>query len=550
MECTVRSSARASPPVGIFPVWDVRALVNGLNTVPDCDDKSMNSDDSPDSLIRRLGVRYLIVLALVALLMVIDQAVVQPLLVRLDAYAPAINLSGRQRMLSQKLTKAALALQASDDETARGAHRAELRQTLDEWSRAQVALLDGDEQLGIRKIDSPDISAQWRSLQPHFDAMCTAAARLIDSVDSNGDPNANPQFVGEIVAREAAFLASMDRIVKLMENEAAHEISRLRACALAIAGVVMLLLVGLGWFVVRPATRTIRRQVDDLESRVALRTRELAEALASLRREIDEREAVESKNNTLAAQLAHANRVASMGHLSIGFAHELNQPLGAIANYAEACDVILSQPTESPRNGWLRDNVNHIKHASLRAGQIVRGIRNFVQPNAGKTAEAEINLLVQEVVALCHQEIVRTEVELTLHLAADEGVVSVDPIQIQQVLVNLVQNALQAMQCRPIHSRRLEIRTSRCLDSVRVDLADSGPGFTAASAQAIFEPFQTTKADGLGIGLAICRSIVDRHEGTIWAESRPGIGAQVSFTLPLVRRHDPARPLESNCVCG
>ena len=88
----------------------------------------------------------------------------------------------------------------------------------------------------------------------------------------------------------------MDRIVKLMESEAAHEISRLRACALAIAGVVVLLLVGLGWFVVRPATRTIRRQVDDLESRVAQRTRELADALASLRHEIDEREAVESKN--------------------------------------------------------------------------------------------------------------------------------------------------------------------------------------------------------------------------------------------------------------
>ena len=101
----------------------------------DGNDNSTNRTDSADSLIRRLGARYLIVLALVALLMVVDQAVVQPLLVRLDAYAPAINLSGRQRMLSQKLTKAALAFQASDDETARSARRAELRETLDQWSR-------------------------------------------------------------------------------------------------------------------------------------------------------------------------------------------------------------------------------------------------------------------------------------------------------------------------------------------------------------------------------------------------------------------------------
>src|SRR5438093_11776889 len=105
----------------------------------DGNDNSTNHTDSVNSLIRRLGARYLVVLALVALLIVIDQGVVQPLLVRLDAYAPAINLSGRQRMLSQKLTKAALALEISDDETVRSARRAELRETLDQWSRAHVA---------------------------------------------------------------------------------------------------------------------------------------------------------------------------------------------------------------------------------------------------------------------------------------------------------------------------------------------------------------------------------------------------------------------------
>ena len=112
----------------------------------------------------------------------------------------------------------------------------------------------------------------------------------------------------------------------------------------------------------------------------------------------------------------------------------------------------------------LQENVDHIKQASLRAGQIVRRIRNFVQPSPGTTADADINVLVQEVVALCRQEIVQAKVELTLDLAADDGVVSVDPIQIQQVLVNLVQNALQAMQSCPADDRRLSIRTSRSLD--------------------------------------------------------------------------------------
>jgi two-component system sensor kinase FixL len=513
-------------------------------------DKSTNHTDSADGFIRRLGARYLVVLTLVALLMMVDQAAVQPLLVRLDAYAPAINLSGRQRMLSQKLTKAALALQISNDETVRSARRAELRETLDQWSRAEDALRHGDQQRGIRIIDSPEIEAQWNVLQPHFEAMCAAASRLIDPAELHGSTNATTQAVDQIAAHEATFLSAMDRIVKLMESQGAHEINRLRACALAIAGIVIILLIGLGWFVIRPATRTIRRQVDDLESRVAERTRDLADALASLKRQIIEREAVEVKNKTLSAQLSHADRVASMGHLTIGLAHELNQPLGAISNHAEVCDVILSQTPESSRQGRIQENIHHIKRAALRAGQIVRRIRNFVQPSPVATADADINILVQEVVAICRHEIAHANVELTLDLSADDGIISVDPIQIQQVLVNLVQNALQAMQNCRANDRRLSIRTSRGFDTVRVDLFDSGSGFDAADAEAIFEPFRTTKEEGLGIGLAICRSIIGNHDGTIWAESRSGMGARVSFTLPLIQPHDSFRPTESNCFCG
>jgi two-component system, LuxR family, sensor kinase FixL len=306
----------------------------------------------------------------------------------------------------------------------------------------------------------------------------------------------------------------------------------------------------LGWFVVRPATRTIRCQIDNLESRVANRTRELAGALASLQLEIEARENVESKNKTLAAQLGRADRIASIGHLAIGLAHELNQPLGAIANHAEACAVILSLPPGSRGQEHLQDNVDRIKQASLRAGQIVRGIRDFVQPNPGTIVNTDVNVLVQEVVALCKPEISQTEAELTLDLAPENGVVSVDPIQIQQVLVNLVQNALQAMRCCPPHARRLGIRTARDLDVVRVDVFDTGPGFAAADSELIFERFHTTKDDGLGIGLTICRSIIDRHDGTVWAESKPGRGAQVSFTLPLARAHESARPLETDCVCS
>jgi C4-dicarboxylate-specific signal transduction histidine kinase len=342
----------------------------------------------------------------------------------------------------------------------------------------------------------------------------------------------------------------MDRIVNLMEGQAAREINRLRACALAIAGLVLILLIGLGWFVVRPSTRAIRTQVDNLESRFAQRRSDLADALASLRHQIAEREAAEVKNKALSAQLIHADRVASMGHLTIGLAHELNQPLAAIANYSEACHVLLSKPRESREPSQFQDNIIHIKRAALRAAQIVRRIRNFVRGSPSTIADADINDLVQEAVAVCRQEIVNAKVELTLDLSADDGLVSVDPIQIQQVLVNLVQNALQAMQNCLARDRRLSIRTSRGFDTVRVDLFDSGPGFDAADADAIFEPFHTTKDEGLGFGLAICRSIIGNHDGTIWANSVSGNGAQFSFELPLTRPHDFLRPVGSYCVCG
>ena len=520
------------------------------DTTADDVDTSENHTESADNLVRRLAARYLIVLALVAVLMVFDQAVVQPLLLRLDAYAPAINLAGRQRMLSQKLTKAALAFQAGSDEATRNKCHAEIRQTLDHWTAAQEALLNRDQRLDIRTIQSPEIAAEWNVLLPHFNAMRSAADKLINFTEANSLEGNTKQAVDQIAAHEAEFLSAMDRIVSLMELKAANEINRLRAYALAIASLVILLLLGLGWYVVRPATRTIRRQVDDLESRIAQRTRELANALISLRQQIAERTEVESRNKVLAARLSHADRVASMGHLSVSLAHELNQPLGAIANYAEVCDVIVSQPAASSGHTRLQENLSQIKLAALRAGQIIRRIRNFVQPGSGTVDDVDINTLVREVAALCRQEIVQAEVELTLDLSADDGVVSVDSIQIQQVLVNLIQNAMQAMQSCSAGKRCLQIRTSRTLDAVRVDILDSGQGITAEDADRIFDPFHTSKEDGLGVGLAICRSIVENYDGTIWAESKSGFGAQLSFTLPLARPHADCPTIESDCVCG
>jgi len=504
--------------------------------------KSTHADSlSTQSVVRRLAGRYLFVLVAVAALVVVDQAIVQPLLVRLNAFAPAINVAGRQRMLSQKLTKAALEFEAAREDATRTLRRDELRSTLERWAAEHAALLEGDRQLGIQPIRSPELSQQWATLDPHFQAMVFAADDLL------GDDVSASHSVATIVEQEAEYLPTMDRIVKLMEDEAARAVARLRMFALAISATVILLLLGLGWFVVRPATRTIRGQVDELESRVALRTRELSSALSSLRHEIHERQLAESRNQRLAAQLTHAERVATMGHLTAGLAHELNQPLAAIANYANACELVLDEQPSS--DGRVRQCVNQAKRAALRAGQIVRRMRNFVKPNAAATASVSVNSLVEEVVELCRTEADHAGVEVRLELLASADRACVDAIQIQQVLVNLVQNSIQAMHEVDRRPRELVLQTSTNGSSVRVDVLDTGPGFAATDPDAAFAAFHTTKLDGLGIGLAICRSIVDQHRGAIWAESRPGGGAQVTFTLPLAATNAERDRNHSDCVC-
>jgi C4-dicarboxylate-specific signal transduction histidine kinase len=517
------------------------------------------NDSAAHMVVRRLARRYLIVLAAVAGLVVVDQAVIQPMLIHVNAFAPAINVAGRQRMLSQRLTKASLALHNADEDSVRQRRLNELQKSLGQWTVEHDALKEGDPQLGIRAIRTVELGQQWQELQPHYAAMVAAASEIVRTNGESTSSGAASSATATLLKHEAQFLPIMDRIVKLMEDEAAKAVFWLRAFALAIAALVVVLLVGLGWFVVRPATRTIRIQVDELGSRVAERTAELAGALASLRREVDERETAELKNRRLSAQLTHAERVTTLGHLTAGLAHELNQPLAAISNYANACDVLMENVPQTGDLARIHELVIHVKRAALRAGQIVRRMRNFVRPNAANQENVALDSLAQEIVELCRSETTNAGAEIVLDLQAKNDVVIADPIQVQQVLVNLVQNSLQAMLASDSPCRRITIRTTDHSHSndctvntdelLQIDLLDTGPGFSFNDPGDAFAPFHTTKQDGLGIGLSICRSIIENHRGNIWITSRPKSGAQVSFTLPLVTPNAKRCQIEPNCLC-
>jgi two-component system sensor kinase FixL len=490
-----------------------------------------------DRFVRRLEGRYVILLAAVALALLLDQALVQPGLASLNSYAPAINIAGRQRMLSQRIAKSALALSLEQSAATRQTTWKELRDSLNIWTAAHDSLFRSESNPQIRELDEPELADEIARLETRFQTIHQAASSLLQETEPKDSTQpfspAAKTAVNEIQANEGEFLRSMDRLVGLLETASDSAVKRLRYISLAISTGILLSLLAIGNWVLRPATRAIRVQVDDLEQRIGARTQELAATNASLLHEIHDREAAELRSQQLSAQLAHAGRVSTLSHLATGLAHELNQPLAAIVNYAEACRLLGTKP-ELDRE-TLQNHLHEVQTSAILASQIVRRMRNFTRPQASDQFPCELHPLIREVASLLRIEMERAEVCLTLKLEAAEPLVQADPIQIQQVLINLIHNASQAMQAVDPMLRQIDIRTQAIADQLQITVADTGPGLTESLKSSLFEPFVTSKTEGLGLGLFICRCIVEQHHGQIHAESTTS-GTLLRVTLPLCAR--------------
>jgi signal transduction histidine kinase len=255
--------------------------------------------------------------------------------------------------------------------------------------------------------------------------------------------------------------------------------------------------------------------------------------IASLLYERRRRRQAEVEAHHRVVELAHLNRRATVGELSGAIAHELNQPLGAILRNTEAAEMMLQ--SRSPDITELRAMLADIKHDDERAGEVIRRLRRLLGKAPLETREVDLNEVLSEVFALVSTQASRRGVKLSTSLAAPAPHVSGDRIQLQQVILNLVMNSIDAVDGAGSHDRTIIGRTA-VLDGTlgQVDIEDSGPGIAADKAEQIFEPFFTTKAAGMGLGLSIARTIVETHGGSIWAENQARGGAAVRFTLPLV----------------
>lgn len=480
--------------------------------------------------------RYALVLLAVVGLVLLDQAVIEPLLMRLTLHGPTINVAGRQRMLSQKLSKAALAMQYPSATASSEAYRQELRQALAEWTQAHHGLIHGDPEQGLSAATSPEIQDGFARLQPSFEAI-RAAAEILANEDVDLSQLEQLALIQQLLTYEARYLPRMEQLVQQYEQQARQQVWTLRVLGWSVAAGIVLSILGLGWFVLRPAHRTIRQQVDRLEDGIRERTHQLLAANQALELEMAQRRIAEDRARERFAQLAHAARITSLGQLATGIAHELNQPLSAITNYAAGCQLLLEDA--NPNLEQIHTHVTQVSRAALRAGAILRRMRNFLRPDQTCIEAIDVNTLVGEVLNFFRHETARANVQVQLELAPQLPNVAADAIQIQQVLVNLIQNAIQAPASCDQPQRQVTIRTIYSAGKVQVDVSDNGPGFGDADLDTLLSPFFTTKENGLGMGLAISRAIIDEHGGQLWGSNAQYGGAIVSFALPAVNASRP-----------
>jgi two-component system sensor kinase FixL len=253
-------------------------------------------------------------------------------------------------------------------------------------------------------------------------------------------------------------------------------------------------------------------------------------------RDLTERQNAEARLQELQSELVHISRLTAMGEMASALAHELNQPLSAITNFMRGSRRMLADYSDETIV-MVCDALDQSAEEALRAGQIIRRLRDFVTRGESERGIESIAKIAEEASALALVGAKDLGVRTSLHFERGQDLVLADKVQVQQVLLNLIRNAIEAMQDSP--TRELTISATRDgTDMVVVSVTDTGSGIAPDVASQLFQPFVTTKRDGMGVGLSICRTIIEGHGGRIWAEPNPPCGTAFNFTLKSVTQQE------------
>ncbi len=281
----------------------------------------------------------------------------------------------------------------------------------------------------------------------------------------------------------------------------------------------------------RETEESLRRVRDELELRVAERTAELKNANDALLNQMADQKRTEQALQATRSELARVARITTIGELTASIAHEVNQPLAAVVANADACVAWLAR--QEPDLAEARAAAERTIQGATRASEVIVRIRSLINKTAPEKSPVQLNRLIEETAALAGGQASRNNVSLELELSPGVPTVLGDSIQLQQVILNLLMNGIEAMTSIADRPRRLVVGT-RLLEAnqIRVSVEDSGIGLSSEVMARLFEPFFTTRSKGIGMGLAISRSIIEAHGGRLWAESADSHGSTFRFTLP------------------
>jgi PAS domain S-box-containing protein len=272
-------------------------------------------------------------------------------------------------------------------------------------------------------------------------------------------------------------------------------------------------------------------RIDDPETGEPLNVGNVCRDITDRKRAEAEARENERRFREVQTELAHANRVATMGLFSASIAHEVSQPIAATVTSAQAALRWLDR--RPPDLDEVRQALAHVVNEGNRAGNVIGRIRDLIRKAPPRKDRLDINRAISEVIDLTHGEAMKHAIAVRTELADGLTLIPGDRVQLQQVILNLIVNAVEAMSLTANRPRELLIGTERRSDAVLVAVRDSGPGLAPEALDRLFDSFYTTKSTGLGLGLSICRSIIEAHGGRLWASANVPRGTVFQFTLPV-----------------
>ncbi|MFC1596089.1 ATP-binding protein [Candidatus Margulisiibacteriota bacterium] len=494
---------------------------------------------------RNITIGYLTALLLIAVLIVSAYVLTFKALDSQAYDSRVVNLSGRQRMLSQKLTKELIILVQSKDQETRNNYRQLLQVTLASWLRVHQGLQKGDQQLRLPGNNSLKINTLFAEIEPYYKGIKNGASKILALDDSRvASLSIQTPLVTNIVIGSALFLKGMDTIVFQYDREAQQRVDRLKTLETYIVLALILLLILEALLIFRPMFRRIKAAYlglqdanDSLEQRVEVRTSELLEANQQLKHEIKERKKAEaslqkaySELQEAQGHLIQAEKMQLVGRLASGVAHEVKNPLSIILQSA----AVLKKRMTTTDKDQLKA-LDYIKKSVGKADEAIKGLLDFASTNKLEIVKTDINSVINRSLSLVEYQLETQGIQTIKDLNFELPEIKIDANKIEQVFVNLILNATHAMPEGGM------LTVTSCADSIMgsnktqsgiiVRIEDTGVGIPKENIDNIFEPFFTTRRGkgGTGMGLPVVKNIMEMHNGRIEIQNREDRGVEVTL---------------------